>query len=81
MKANITVGECKALWSSYRRKQRRVEALFNIKGCECREAKDAHEMGSTALAMKVCKHKSHPYHFTRFPAKCTIELCPLKNNR
>ena len=74
----LNIVTIKQLWDSSKRKQRRLEAMFKTEDCEFRKSLTTHQVGSTALAMKTCCHKKHPYAKTQFTKKCAIELCPMR---
>jgi len=65
-------------WTDASEYKEYLEGLFSRVECEFRKELTVGEVGSTFLAMKICKHKDHPYAKTQFPNKCVIELCPMR---
>jgi hypothetical protein len=74
------ISNVKSNWKDANEYKKYLEGLFLRTECELRKELNVHQTGSTALAMKICQHKNHPYSHTQFPKKCTIEHCPLTGN-
>jgi len=74
--SNKEIFNLKNNWKNTRKHAKFLESLFFTVQCEFRDELTAHDIGSTALAMKICKRRDHPYAKTQFTRKCTIELCP-----